>query len=200
LRIPPETGTRPNRNIVAAVVMRLLLRGRPGVGKTTVARRLVQLLADAQIPVAGFTTEEIRKGRQRVGFAVESVSGQRGVLAHVRCAGPPRVGRYGVDLSTFERIALPALVAPRNGVVVIDELGKMEIASAPFRDAVSTLFDRGASIVAMVHVFPHPFTDALTRRPDVETRDVTRDNRDTLPAELATLIVASVAPTRPEVL
>jgi nucleoside-triphosphatase len=77
--------------------------------------------------------------------------------------------------------------------VVIDELGKMELASAPFRDAVSALFNRGASIVAMVHVFPHPFTDALMRRPDVGTRDVTGDNRDALPAELATLIVASLA-------
>ena len=85
-----------------------------------------------------------------------------------------------MDLSTFERIALPALVAPRNGVVVIDELGRMELASAPFRDAVFALFNRGTSIVAMVHVFPHPFTDALMRRP--ETRDVTRDNRDALPA------------------
>jgi nucleoside-triphosphatase len=178
------------------VTVRLLIQGRPGVGKTTVARRLVQLLGDTGIPVAGFTTEEIREGGRRVGFVVESVSGQRGVLAHVVLPGPPRVGRYGVDLPAFECVALPSLAAPPKGVVVIDELGKMELASAPFRDAVSVLLDRGASIVATVHVFPHPFTDALKRHGDVEMWEVTRANRDALPVALAALIRAGLAPTR----
>jgi nucleoside-triphosphatase len=58
---------------------------------------------------------------------VEAVSGCRGVLAHVELPGPPCVGRYGVDLQTFERIALPALAAvPSGGVAVVDELSKME--------------------------------------------------------------------------
>jgi nucleoside-triphosphatase len=171
----------------------LLIQGRPGVGKTTVARRLVQLLSDAGIPVGGFTTEEIREAGRRVGFVVEAVSGKRDVLAHVALPGPPRVGKYGVDLHAFERIALPALAAPPKGVVVIDELGKMELASAPFRDAVCALLDRNASVVATVHVFPHPFTDALKRRPDVEMREVTRDIRDALPARLAALISADLA-------
>jgi nucleoside-triphosphatase len=174
-------------------VVPLLIRGRPGVGKTTVARCVVQLLREAGIPVAGFTTEEIREGARRVGFVVESVSGQRGVLAHVELPGPPRVGKYGVDLPTFERIAIPALAAPPRGVVVIDELGTMELASAAFRDAVSALLDGNASIVATVHVFPHPFTDALKRRPGVQMREVTRENRDALPARLVARISADAS-------
>ena len=39
---------------------RLLLEGRPGIGKTTVARRLLKLLQEAGVPVAGFTTGELR--------------------------------------------------------------------------------------------------------------------------------------------
>lgn len=178
------------------MTVRLLVRGRPGAGKTTFARRLVRLLGDAGIPVTGFTTEEIREGGQRVGFTVESVAGQRGVLAHVTLPGPPRVGKYGVDVSVFERVALPALTAPPSGVVVIDELGKMELASAAFRDAVSALFDRDVPVVATVHVFRHPFTDALRRRRDVETYEVTRENRDALPARLAALVKASVEAAR----
>ena len=52
-----------------------------------------------------------------------AVGGPSAVLAHVHLAGPPRVGRYGVDLTAFERVALPALGMPgAEGVMVIDEL------------------------------------------------------------------------------
>jgi nucleoside-triphosphatase len=116
---------------------RLLLEGRPGIGKTTVARRLLTLLQEAGVPVAGFTTGELRTGGRREGFVVEAVSGAREVMAHVDLPGPPRVGRYGVDLAAFERVALSALGDPGlGGVVVVDELGKMELASAAFRAAV----------------------------------------------------------------
>jgi nucleoside-triphosphatase len=150
--------------------------------------------------VSGFTTEEIREGRRRVGFAVEAASGERGVLAHVGFPGPPRVGKYGVDLPAFERIALPALSsAESRGVVVVDELGKLELASGPFRDKVPALFETGAPVVATVHVHRHPFTDDLKARPDVEVVRLTAGNRDELPPELAARIAASLGePERPE--
>jgi nucleoside-triphosphatase len=65
---------------------------------------------------------------------------------------------------------------------VIDELGKMELASEAFRGAVSALFDRRLPLLATVHVARHPFTDALKR--DAEVVRVTRDNRDDLPNEI----------------
>jgi nucleoside-triphosphatase len=162
---------------------RLLLEGRPGSGKTTLARRVVEELRAAGIRVSGFTTEEIRHGRTRVGFAIEAVSGLRATMAHVDLPGPPKVGRYGVDLDGFESIALPALRA-RTDVVVLDELGKMELGSEQFRKAVMALFDGDASIVATVHVFRTPFTDRLKRRSDVEVVHVTVANRDELPEQI----------------
>ena len=163
----------------------ILLEGRPGVGKTTVARRLVTELRARGVDVAGFTTRELRERGRRVGFEIEDLAGEAGVLAHVDLLGPPRVGRYGVDLATLERIALPALHRPAD-VVVIDELGKMELTSARFRAAVSDLFDAGGTtIVTTVHAHAHPFVDALMRRPDVEVVRVTEHSRDELPTELA---------------
>ena len=165
--------------------IRVLLEGRPGSGKTTVARRLVQQLRAAGVPTAGFTTEEIRDGTRRVGFRVEAVAGPRGTLAHVTFSGPPRVGKYGVDLGAFERIALPALEPPGvRGVIVVDELGKMELASDRFRQAVEAVFDGGAAVVATVHAFRHPLTDALKARPDIEILRITSGNRDSLPGDL----------------
>jgi nucleoside-triphosphatase len=179
--------------------LRLLLEGRPGIGKTTVARRLLALLRDAGIPTGGFVTDEIRRGGHREGFAVQTVAGQRGVLAHVELPGPPRVGRYGVDLPAFERVALPAMAAPQPvGVVVVDELGKMELASAAFRDAMSDLLDRDVAVVATVHVHRHPFTDALKRRPDLRVIRVTERSRDALPERLAAELTAAAATRRPQ--
>jgi nucleoside-triphosphatase len=164
----------------------VLLEGRPAVGKTTVARRLAALLDDAGVPLAGFVTGELREGRRRVGFAIETFDGASAVLAHVDLPGPPRVGKYGVDLPAFERLALPALASmPDRGVALIDELGKMELASEAFRAAVSGLFEQPVQLVATVHVARHPFTDALKRRSDVEVVRVTAANRDELPARLA---------------
>jgi nucleoside-triphosphatase len=166
--------------------IRILLEGRPGAGKTTVARRLVERLGAAGVPVTGFTTQEIRDDRRRVGFRVEAVRGPGATLAHVGLPGPPRVGKYGVDLEAFDRIALPALEqAKKGGVVVVDELGKMELASRAFREAVSSLFETGTNVVATVHVFRHPLTDTLKERGDVEVLRIGPMNRDSLPDELA---------------
>jgi len=55
--------------------LRVLLEGRPGVGKTTVARRLVGLLRDSGVPLGGFITHEIRVRGRREGCMVEAVWG-----------------------------------------------------------------------------------------------------------------------------
>jgi nucleoside-triphosphatase len=176
---------------------RLLLEGRPGIGKTTVARRLLKLLQEAGVPVAGFTTGELRTGGDREGFMVEAVSGAQEVMAHVDLPGPPRVGRYGVDLAAFERVALPALRTPRTGgVVVVDELGRMEVASAPFCTAVTELLGRDVAVVATVHLARHRYTDALRRRPDIRLVRVTEATRDGLPEQLMDRLIG--APQREE--
>jgi nucleoside-triphosphatase len=166
--------------------MRILLEGRPGAGKSTVARRLADRMSQDGITVSGFITEEIRESGRRLGFSLERFGGERGVLAHVDLPGPPRVGRYGVDLAAFERVAIPALEqAGEHEVAIIDELGKMELASDAFREALAELLDRPVPVVATVQSASHAFTDALKRRRDVETMRVTTANRDELPELLA---------------
>ncbi|MEU9111341.1 nucleoside-triphosphatase [Streptomyces sp. NPDC048483] len=168
---------------------RILLEGRPGAGKTTVVRRLAALLRTRR--AVGFTTEEIRQGGTRTGFALETLEGGlRAVLAHVDLPGPPRVGRYGVDLGVMERLALPALRSAAAGpdpveLVLIDELGRMELACTAFQDVIRCLFTSGIDIVATVHAKSDPFTDALKRRTDIELVQVNRANRDALPEDLA---------------
>jgi nucleoside-triphosphatase len=164
--------------------MLTLIEARPGAGKTTTLQRLAGLLRQRGVTLAGFVTEEIRERGRRVGFSIETLAGERGTLAHQNLPGPPRVGRYGVALGDFERLALPALRLPAHAIL-IDELGKMELASRAFRDVVADLVERDTPVVATVHAFRHPFTDALKRRPDAEVVRLTRENRDRLPRLLA---------------
>jgi len=114
------------------------------------------------------------------------MSGERSVLAHVDLPGPPRVGRYGVDLTAFERVALAALSDASPGdLVLIDELGKMELASDDFCERVEELFGSDMDIVATVHRYRHPVTDAIKRRADTKLIEVSQENREDLPELIA---------------
>jgi nucleoside-triphosphatase len=70
----------------------LLLTGVPGVGKTTVLRRLKGRLTGRRI--RGFLTDEIRSQRgNRLGFQLETLDGRTARLAAVGLRSPHRVGR-----------------------------------------------------------------------------------------------------------
>jgi nucleoside-triphosphatase len=83
-------------------------------------------------------------------------------------------------------VALPALEQPSaDAVVVIDEIGKMELASERFRQAVERLLREPLPLVATVQASRQPFTDALKRRKGVEVMRLNAGNRDELPELLA---------------
>ncbi|MGH3922552.1 MAG: NTPase, partial [Pseudonocardiaceae bacterium] len=193
-RLPRVTDTACPE--LALQPLRLLVEGPPKIGKTVVLRCLVELLRERETVVGGFVTDEIREHDRRVGFAVCDLAGPEAVLAHQDFQTGVRVGRFGVDVSAFERVALPALrrAQERRGVVIIDELGRMELASAPFVEAVDALLAGSLPVVATVHISEHPVTDALKRRADVERIAVTEANRDELPAQLFRQLMRSVRP------
>ncbi len=163
---------------------KLLLTGRPGCGKTTVIEKTVGRLGRI---AGGFSTREIRVKGRRVGFLVTDLhTGKEGVLAHVNRKGPPRVSKYGVDLSEFERIGVEALhdALRRDGCIVIDEIGKMELFSQAFQHAVTGVIDSDHPVLGTIASFRHPFLSTLRRRDDVEIIEVTTSNRDGLPDQL----------------
>jgi nucleoside-triphosphatase len=158
----------------------------PGAGKTTLICRLAEQLQAAVVPVAGFVVHEVREQDRRAGFAIEAFGGSRALIAHASWTNGPRVGRYGVDVAAFERVALPAVRRAIRGdrVAVIDELGQMELLSEDFVREVQRLFDQRRPLVAAIHLRAHPVTDAFKRRPDVQLLEVRPDNRDALLAGL----------------
>lgn len=166
--------------------LRVLLEGPPKIGKSTVVERLVQLLHQSDIPVGGFITRELREDGRRVGFAVKDLEGPEALLAHQDFRTRVQVGRFYVDVPAFEGVGLPALerAVEQGRIVVIDEIARMELASAAFLDALASVLDSAASVVATVHVNEHPVTDKLKKRSDIELIEVTESNRDELPSRI----------------
>lgn len=165
--------------------LNLLVTGKPGVGKTTLMERVVDKLRGS-LRLAGFMTTEVRSPEgERLGFDIVTVEGKRSELARVGFRSPVRVGRYGVNLEAFERLALPELGRRDADLIVIDEIGKMECASGRFRRAVEDVLDAPINVLATLGIGRLPFFQALKDRPDVEVVTVTTGNRDALVEELA---------------
>lgn len=158
----------------------LLLTGVPGVGKTTLLRNLAERLR--QRPLSGFYTEEIRAGSQRRGFRLVTLSGESAVIAHTDFPKTQRIGRYGVDVAAIDAVSDRALSPAANAIHLVDEIGKMECLSARFVGAMRRLLDSRAVVVATVGQRGGGFVAEVKRRPDVELWEVTRANREELPA------------------
>jgi nucleoside-triphosphatase len=165
----------------------LLLSGLPGVGKTTIIKKVVQALGDR---AGGFYTEEILGPGGRKGFRLVTLDGQTATVAHVnlRVHGRPQISRYGVDVNAIEHVGVAALRrvmsrgknAPARPVCIIDEIGKMELFCGPFKDVVLSAVGGPGRVLATVMAKPNPWVDGLKVLPGVETWKVTKKNRDKL--------------------
>lgn len=129
------------------MALRMFVLGRPGVGKTTLVRRVSEHFPGL---FRGFYTEEIRERGIRVGFRVVTLSGNVGILAAKGAASPFRVGSYGVLVGEFERVVIPELteVAELCSPCLIDELGKMEFFSRRFVALLESLWERVPLLLA----------------------------------------------------
>jgi nucleoside-triphosphatase len=171
----------------------LLITGSPGVGKTTLVLRV---LADLPAETAcGFITQELRQGGRRVGFEVQTLGGESGVLAHTDIKSRHRVGRYGVDVASFEKLALPTLDATNAdaSLIVIDEIGKMECFSARFRETVVNALDAEQAVLATIPLRGKQFIEKLKARPDVTLLRITRQNRDELAQQVQAWIKEAIS-------
>jgi len=168
----------------------ILLTGLPGCGKTTVIRKVVSAL---EIPASGFYTAEERSGRGgRIGFSIHTLDGRSGILARIGMDSPWRVGRYGVDLQSVDHLAVESIkIRDGNHLIVMDEIGKMECFSSLFCRTVETALDSPNPVLGTVAVRGSDFIRKVRGRPDIDLVEVTLENRDRLPRELADILTTS---------
>jgi len=167
--------------------MNILITGKPGSGKTTLIRRIIE---KHNLNAGGFYTEEIRIGGRREGFKIISLDGKESILAHVNIESKFKVSKYGVDIKSIEEIGVASIfkAIEENDVVVIDEIGKMELFSSNFRHAVNVALNSEKTVLATILLAPYPFTDKIKRRKDVTLFYLTPDNREKVEEEIGELI------------
>ncbi len=154
----------------------ILVTGAPRCGKSTLIERVVRRLGR---PATGFFTREIKEGGHRVGFAIDTLDGRRGILAHQGISSRCRVGKYGVNLEDIDRIAVPSLLPPRPGdLVVVDEIGKMECFSPRFRETLVRVLNSGNAVLGSIALKGERFIEEIKGRHDVSLVHLSEGNRD----------------------
>jgi len=132
--------------------LNFFITGMPKCGKTTLLRKIVSEFKAKGLKVGGIVSPEERHHGVRRGFFVMDVAtGRIGTLAEADGDGP-KVSKYHVDVKSFEDIAIPALRDFQScDVVVIDEIGWMELKSGKFADAVDEILESGTPLIASLH-------------------------------------------------
>jgi nucleoside-triphosphatase len=163
----------------------LLLTGVPGIGKTTVIRRVADRLKGRRL--GGFYTEEIREQGDRRGFRLVGFDRTARVIAHVDFPKVHRIGKYGVDVEAIDRAGDRLGLDPAE-VYLVDEIGKMECLSDRF---VRALLAGPQPVVATIALHGGGFIEEVKQLKGVLIWEVAHANREKLPVQVLRRLTGS---------
>ena len=165
----------------------ILITGLPGSGKTTIIKRLCVIFKEFN-PV-GFITSEIYEGENRVGFEVANLFGDSKVFAHTKLKSKVNVGKYKVDLRSFDDFLEKTFSKEKKtGLYMIDEIGRMECVSKKFSKLVIELLDSNKPVIAAIAEKGAGLINDIKRRDDVALFEITEQNRELRIKELTMVI------------
>ena len=157
----------------------IAITGRPGIGKTTIFRKIYEFLANSGLKIAGFYCPEIRERGRRIGFRIRSMDGEmERWLAKIKGCDGPTVGRYTLCSEAVEVIKYVVENIGNADVVMVDEIGPMELKVKDIKRAIVRILDLGKPGIFVVH---ERLRDReLRKRLDGNTCwfQITLDNRD----------------------
>lgn len=161
----------------------IFIIGKPGCGKTSL---IMEILKELNLDVGGFYTSEIRKRGERLGFKITSLDGRKGILAHVDIKSPYKVSKYKVNLKDLEEIGVNSILKAqdKNKLIIIDEIGKMELCSEKFKRAVEITLDSKSKVLGTIKLTPDSFTNKIKQRKDTEILHLTKENREKVKEEI----------------
>ena len=176
------------------------ITGMPSVGKTQTLVKIIEALEDRGYTVEGMITEPIIEKKKRVGFYVlDWQSKKKEVFAHVDIDSKEKVGKYGVDANALENVGIPAIekaiTDEEVDIIIIDEIGKMEMLSERFCEMVIEALDSDKPIMVTLHKKSRsPLLQDVRRRDDIRILEVTPVNRNLLPYKIEKIMEEKLPP------
>ena len=176
------------------------ITGMPSVGKTQTLIKIIEKIEKSGYKIEGMITEPIIEHKKRVGFYVEDwLTKEKDVFAHVEIDSKDKVGKYGVDLNALEIIGVTAIEKAINDeeidIIIIDEIGKMEMLSERFCEVVTDALDSDKPIMVTLHKKSRtPLLQDIRRRDDIRILEVTAVNRNLLPYKIEKIMAEKLPP------
>ena len=148
-------------------------------------RKVCEILMRRGSKPGGMISGEIRDGGVRIGFKLEDLlTHEIGTLAHINQKDGPRVGRYSVNVPDIQRVGVTAIrrAITEADVVIVDEIGPMELNSMPFILAVEMALGSPKHFIGTIHKrASHYLVAAIKSNPAYKILEVTHENRDAIP-------------------
>ena len=176
------------------------ITGMPSVGKTDTLLKIINSLEEHGYVVGGMITEPIIEKGYRVGFNVKDwQTKQQEVFAHIKFEGKEKIGKYGVDITALDNVGVPAIenaITDENvNIIVIDEIGKMQMISDKFCKMVIEALDSDKPIMITLHKKSRtPLLQDVRRRDDIRILEVTPVNRNLLPYKIEKIMEEKLPP------
>src|SRR5437899_3394121 len=147
------------------------------------------------LKVDGMVTREVRKGNERIGLKITDVpSGGEGWLARMGDSVGQRIGKYMVDSKDLGEIGVGALkrAAERSAdLVLVDEIGPMEMTSSAFRGTLAKLLSAGRTVIATVKYGSHyPEIERSPGFAEAVNLEISRDNREEMIQKIFSIVDA----------
>ncbi|MFW9818450.1 MAG: NTPase [Candidatus Thorarchaeota archaeon] len=161
---------------------KILITGPPRCGKSTLISKLIKYYTNEKdYVIYGFLTPEVRDGEKRIGFDIIDISsGKRSQLAR---AGDYKtrhqVGKYNVFIENLDKFINKNLDLDEESLdlIIIDEIGKMELLSKRFQRFIKEIFTSNLRVLATIGLkLNHPLKNFLTNLPFTEVLTLNRQN------------------------
>jgi nucleoside-triphosphatase len=164
------------------MVIRIAVTGSPGIGKSTLVAKVAKA---AGMRVGGVLARDKRYKDRRIGFELlDLASGAVGMLADEAGSGP-QLGKYRVHPEDLDGIGAHAVEnALKCDLIVVDEVGPMELSSRRFVSAVETAIASSKPMLVVLHEWSnHRLAKKI--RSTFQVITVTRENREALVDDIA---------------
>jgi nucleoside-triphosphatase len=168
---------------------RIAVTGSPGIGKSTLVAKVVQ---DSKRSVGGVLARDRRYKDRRIGFELLDIStGAVGILADETGSGP-QLGKYRVHPEDLDCIGAHAIESSlKCDLIVVDEVGPMELSSRRFVSAVENAISSDRPMLVVLHEWSnHRLAKKI--RSTFKVITVTRENRDTITQEISRALFSGV--------